>query len=320
MFPFYVFTGEIRECLKEVNKKFVIMEVRLRLNQPLGIRKEDGYSYISRRGGLCSSYEDAYIISQKDLAIVLQKLTQFSMYAFKDEIGEGFVTLPGGHRAGICGKVIYQEDGKRVIRDITSLNIRIAHQIIGCADNFYPCLEENGHFLSTLIISPPGCGKTTLLRELIRVISSGFMVENGQNVGVVDERSEIGNYTKDHSGFDLGPKTDLLDHCKKSDGMLFLLRTMSPEVIAADEIGDQKDIEAIKFIRFCGCSLLLTIHGNNLKDLLYRPYIGEYLKEHPFQRYIEIENNTGSHRQVRIYNEKQVELWSGSMKGHQYDH
>lgn len=315
MFPLFVFGGQIREYLKTISKEYFVTEVRLRLNQPLGVAVEEGYRFVLRTGALAASSKGAYMVTEKDLAILFQKLTQFSVYAFSEELGEGFLTLPGGHRVGICGKMIYQDNGKKVLRDITSFNIRIAHQVTGCADDFYCHLLERDSFLSTLIFSPPGCGKTTLLRELIRRISTGGYGGRGQNVGVVDERSEIGNYGRETTGFDLGPRTDLLDHCLKSRGMLLLLRTMSPEVIAADEIGDVEDIEAIKYVRFCGCSLLLTVHGEHLEELLNRPYLGEYLRSHPFRRYLRISGRDCFTREIKIYDETQKEIWRGTAKG-----
>ena len=149
-----------------------------------------------------------------------------------------------------------------------------------------PFIVENGEVCHTLIISPPCCGKTTLLRDVIRQISNGNAWCEGKNVGVVDERSEIGGAYQGVPQNDLGIRTDLLDCCPKAEGMMMLIRSMSPEVVAVDEIGTGEDIRAIESVVNCGCKLLATVHGNSMEDMKQKPLLNRLVESHVFERYI----------------------------------
>ena len=162
----------------------------------------------------------------------MEYISSYSMYAYIEQLKQGFLTIRGGHRVGICGTVVMDHDKVKTIRHISGLNIRIAHEVKGCADTLYSLCTRMGKLIPTLIISPPGCGKTTLLRDMIRKIS-----DEGQTVGVVDERSEIGACYQGVAQNDLGIQTDIMDACEKGQGMNMLIRSMAPDVIAVDEIG-----------------------------------------------------------------------------------
>jgi stage III sporulation protein AA len=149
---------------------------------------------------------------------------------------------------------------------------------------------EKGNCLHTLIISPPCCGKTTLLRDIIRLISDGGKDRAGLTVGVVDERSEIGACYMGVPQNDLGIRTDVLDCCPKAKGMLMLIRAMSPRVIAVDEVGSKEDIEAIEYVINCGCKLIATVHGNSLLDVKGKPLLKKLIEDKLFERYILLSN------------------------------
>ena len=169
---------------------------------------------------------------------------------------------------GVTGQVVLQA-GKdiRTIKNISGMNIRISHQIKGAADGVIRYLYAERKLKNTLLISPPGCGKTTLLRDLIRQISDGNSYGPGMTVGVVDERSEIAGSYLGIAQNDIGIRTDILDACYKKDGIFILLRAMSPEVIALDEVGDKTEWDALRLACACGCKVLATVHGEDIKDV-----------------------------------------------------
>ena len=174
--------------------------------------------------------------------------------------------MEGGHRVGVAGKVIMEKDKVKNIQYISSVNIRVSHEVLGCADRLLPYITKNMQVCHTLIISPPCCGKTTLIRDLIRQISDGNQYVKGCSVGVVDERSELGGCYLGIAQNHLGTRTDILDCCPKAEGMIMLIRSMSPQVIAVDEIGTSEDIHAIEYAMQCGCKLIASVHGLDMDE------------------------------------------------------
>jgi stage III sporulation protein AA len=282
-----LFSADVRRMLlKSGLHAGRLQEVRMRAGQPL-LLLYDGQEYgLTRDGRMTHRIEESFRVTKKELNETLECVSGYSLYAFEEEMKQGYITVQGGHRVGLAGKVVM--DGGRIqcIRHISFLNVRLSHQICGCADDVLPYLIRDGAVADTLIISPPRCGKTTLLRDLIRQISNGTKMLSGKTVGVVDERSELGGSYQGIPQNDLGMRTDVLDCCPKSEGMLLLLRSMAPQVIAVDEIGDARDGEAIESAIHCGCRLLATVHGNSVEDIRARPFLGNLVKNHVFERYI----------------------------------
>jgi stage III sporulation protein AA len=264
-----------------------LTEIRLRINKPLLLVLSNTDIIVNSLGRVINNYEEAYLCNQDDVHKTLQLISKNSLYAFEQELRMGFLTIDGGHRVGLAGQAIIDTGNVKTLKNISSVNIRIAREVIGSADKIMPYIMTlGGHVLNTLIVSPPRCGKTTILRDLIRQISTGSRVYRGLQVGVVDERSEIAACKNGISTVDLGVRTDVLDSCPKAIGMLMLIRSMAPAVVATDELGRAEDIHAVQEALNAGVSVLTTVHGNEINDLLHRPYVGELLAQRYFHRYI----------------------------------
>lgn len=223
---------------------------------------------------------DNYVINN-----IFNSLLNYSAYAYQEELANGYITIEGGHRVGVCGRTVMENGKVKTIKDISSVNIRRSREIIGVSD---PCmgylLKGKHQIYNTLIISPPKCGKTTLLRDMIRNFSG-----MGFQVGVCDERSELSGMYNGQPSYDLGGRTDILDGCPKEKGMIMLIRAMSPDLIATDEIGKREDCHAIEAAVCAGISLLTTIHGSSYEDVMSSG-IGELVGKGIFERLIFLSN------------------------------
>jgi len=274
-----IFSRTIRDILLKAPVDFEhVQEIRLRVGMPLILILDNREYYLTRNGGLSTKGGDAYLVGKEDIRETMEHVSSHSLYAFEEEIKQGFLTIQGGHRIGIAGKTVLDGRGIRTITNISFLNIRLAHEILGCADKIMPFLYEHGQVLHTLLISPPRCGKTTLLRDMVRQLSDGWKDQKGVTVGVVDERSEIGACYQGEPQNHVGIRTDILDCCPKAKGMMMMIRTMSPTVIAVDEIGSREDLETMEYVMNCGCKLVATVHGNSVEDLRQKPVLSRLVE------------------------------------------
>ena len=243
-------------------------EIRLRAGKPILLKYHGYESFVDSNGKLTLDIGKSRFVSIEEIEEIILHNCEYSLYSKADEIRQGFITTEGGHRIGLSGEVILDEKEKiKNLREITFINIRIANEIKGVADGVLPHIYEEGELLNCLILAPPGNGKTTLLRDLIRQISNGNEFDVGRTVGVVDERLELSGSYRGIPSVDLGIRTDVLAGCHKAMGILYLIRTMAPQVIALDELGGTEDFEAVQVGRNCGCKVIATIHGNSLKQL-----------------------------------------------------
>lgn len=262
-----------------------VCEIRLRVDRPVIIETTRGDFFLNDSGEWQEHPYGAHIVREAEIRELIARLCQDSVYAYADEIRQGFLTVEGGHRIGLCGQAVLEnEAGLRTQKNISFVNIRVSHEIRGAADAILPQLYRAGIFQNTLIISPPGFGKTTLLRDLIRQISDGNPYGPGLRVGVVDERSELAGSYLGRPQNDLGMRTDVLDACPKAVGMLLLLRSMSPQVIAVDELGEEADRQALHKAAASGCALLATLHGADEADAGER--LGEEWLRQMFDRLV----------------------------------
>lgn len=263
-----------------------LQEIRLRINAPLLIVYQNEEFYVSKDGRISRMEESAFVVTKNEIRETMEYVSNYSMYAYEEEIRQGFITIQGGHRVGLAGKIIMEQDSIKSMKYISFINIRFSHQIKGCANSVMPYIRQGNGIYHTLIISPPRRGKTTLLRDVIRQLSDGDRAHRGMTIGVVDERSEIGACYMGIPQNELGIRTDILDCCPKVQGMLMLIRTMSPEVIAVDEIGSREDMEAMIHVMNCGCKLIATVHGSSIEDIRSKPILRKMLQERIFERYI----------------------------------
>lgn len=226
-------------------------------------------------------------VTEADLQTVMEIATRASVHAYADFIRQGFLPAQGGCRVGLCG-VVSAEDGRvATIRRLSSICIRIPGEHPGCADGVFPVITENG-LRSTLIISPPGGGKTTLLRELIRLISDG-----GCRTALCDERAEVAGVFDGRPCFDVGERTDVLTGAPKAEGIYMLLRAMSPQLIALDEITAPEDLRAAEAAAYCGVKLLATAHASDIGELSRRPLYQSMLATGIFESAVVIRNRGG---------------------------
>lgn len=293
----------IREIIKNMTDYEAIREIRLRAGKPLVIEGFGEETFVDGQGRKCS-VKEAYIVKEKDIKETVEYISNYSMYSVEEELKNGFITMSGGNRAGICGKVVCDNDKIRTIRNVSSVNIRIAHEIKGCSDRIMEELYDGQEVRHTLIVSPPCCGKTTLLRDIIRNISNGNSLHKGKTVGVVDERSEIAACSHGIPQNDIGVRTDVLDACPKYYGMNMLIRSMAPDVIAVDEIGGEKDIEAISYAINCGCKIIATIHAASIEELQAKPYVNKMLQDEIFERMILLCGQPKAGTVKAVYNRK----------------
>ncbi|MDU2065327.1 MAG: stage III sporulation protein AA [Sporomusaceae bacterium] len=267
---------------------FLLTEIRLRVGwAPLLVTSKDDEWLRDSSGNVLEP------LSAEEIQQMLYVMSQHSLYAFSEQLKEGFITIHGGHRIGLAGQVVVREKTIAALTAISSLNIRLCREVLGCADAVMPYLFCPDHFLcNTLIISPPRCGKTTLLRDIARQLSCGLpeLSQQGRQVGLVDERSEIAACRDGIPTVDLGPRLDVLDACPKAQGMLMLIRSMAPDVIITDELGRAEDAQAIAEAIHAGVALIASVHGRTVDEVRQRPYIGRLIEERYFSRYILLGN------------------------------
>lgn len=291
MFP-ETMRGRWRPAARQADK---LQEIRLRVNVPATVLINNREWFVDAQGQLMDRQPLGAENKPEDLELILKHLCQYSIYAFADEIRQGFLTIQGGHRVGLAGQVIL-EGGDRVrnLKYIRYINIRMAHEIKGVSDSILPSLyNKDGQVVNALLISPPGCGKTTMLRDMIRNLSNGNEYGAGVNVSVVDERSEIAGGYLGIAQNDVGIRTDVLDGCPKREGMMMLIRSMAPQVLAVDELGDEGDIQALQMASGCGCKLIATIHGSSLEEIRHKKYMCNIIDDGLFDRYVVLTKRNG---------------------------
>lgn len=278
-----IFPIKIGNLLKDRFLREQIYEVRIKIGKPILVYSKHGESIIT------------YIPTKEEIKSMIQKISNYSLYAYEEDIRQGFITIKGGHRIGIAGECVMEKGEVKTIRNISSINIRICREIIGCSDKVMKYIVSGSRVYNTIIISPPKCGKTTILRDIARNISNGIesMGISGRKVVVIDERSEIGACHFGIPQSDLGIRTDVLDNCLKREGLIMAIRSLSPEVLICDEIGTKGDIEALMMAFNSGVNIITTIHGFTVEDLYKRKVFCDLLDNGIIERAIILSNKNG---------------------------
>ena len=230
---------------------------------------------------------DAFV-EPEELETLCDLATEFSRYAAAETLREGYLSVRGGFRVGLCGTAVMKDGANTNLKNFSSAVVRIAREKKGIADELAPKLFPDGEFASTLILSPPGGGKTTLLRDLVRRLSEGVEGFGPRRVSLIDERGEVAVMYRGEPQMDVGPHTDVLDACPKALGIPIVLRAMNPQIIAVDEITVREDLKAAAMAAGCGVRLLATIHAADVEELTRKPLYRQLLEDRVFRLAVRI--------------------------------
>jgi len=297
----------IEPALSEADKLY---EIRLRNGSPIIVYGKDGERFLSALGRSCAKVSGAYITTPEDIDATIKQICDYSIYAYEEELKEGFISVIGGHRVGVCGRTLTKNGQVTNLRYISALNIRVSHEIKGAAENLLPYIYKNKRPLNCCIISPPGQGKTTLLRDMIRYASDGSGFGAGVCVGVADERGEIAASHQGIAGNDLGIRTVVMDGCPKAAGMMMLIRSMNPRLIACDEIGGADDAQALDRISACGCGIFMTIHASDMDEVKQKTFLEPILYKRTIDRWIVLKGSGAPGKVSAIYDGNYELMWA----------
>ena len=282
-FPLEIYL-QISKLIEESEKVAdSIQEIRIRTNKPIALKVENSNRILKHK------------VTQEEVLRIFERICEGSIYSYRKQICEGYITVKGGHRVGITGNVAMEDDKVININYISSLNFRIARQVLDCSNELlkYIINIDDSNIYNTLIVSPPGYGKTTILRDAIRKLSNGIKEINfrGRTIGLVDERGEIAAMYKGIPQNDVGIRTDVIDNISKDKGMHMLVRSMSPEIISCDEIGSNADLEAINYAICSGVKGIFTAHGKSIEEISLNNNLAELLKKYLIERIVFLDTN-----------------------------
>ncbi|MGN1443156.1 MAG: ATPase, T2SS/T4P/T4SS family [Acutalibacteraceae bacterium] len=279
-------SGPVREILSGLEEtiKCQTFEIRLRSNRPIMLVGLYGSGFVKKDSYFCKHYSsDCKICSPEELKESFNRVCGYSIHTHQNSINEGFVTMKGGHRAGVVGTAVCDSNGNTVsIKDVSSMNIRISREIRGCAETIANTLFKDGA-KSLIIAGPPSSGKTTVLRDLIRILAGGSDAYS-YKVSVIDEREELASMVGSILGNDLGINSDILNSYPKREAVLLAVRTMSPDIIALDEVGSSEEISAIEQAVNSGVKFILTVHASNFDEIVTRPQIEQLINTYSFDK------------------------------------
>ena len=303
-----VFPTSIRPRMRKINWDG-LEEIRVRIGWPVELIYGNHNEWLG-------NYDS--MIERRHLDEMLNYITGYSLYAMEEELKQGYITFDGGHRIGITGHATYESYGSgnelqiTSVTDIGGLNIRIAHERKGCAEQIVPFLRKDNSIYNTIFFATPGIGKTTCLRDTIRILSNGDEEHKGLKISVVDERSELAACVNGKPQNDLGKRTDVFDACPKTVGMRMVLRSMSPEIIAVDELGKGEEFALLEQMECSGVKILGSMHAGDIEQLMRNPCIRKSLENSDsgiIERFVELIRLESGVREFRIYDGLGKLLW-----------
>ena len=276
-----------------------LCEIRLRLARPIMVNYKNTYYYLGH-AGLCNE-SDAIVCTKEAIQNIIARASNYSIYAINDEIKQGFITVKGGIRLGIAGTVVMQDGKILTQKDISSLNIRIPHQIVGCSYKISKFIfDDSGQILNTLLIGAPGVGKTTILRDLCLQINKK---RKDLNILLLDERQEIASGYQGVPGFNVGSGTDIISGGQKDFNIVNGIRSMSPNIIVVDELGGVQDINAVQNASSSGVAVIASVHSKDIFEFQKKFDYENLIKSKIFKRYVVISSSHGKGNIENIYNE-----------------
>ena len=278
-------------------------EFRLRAGRPLAVLLPEGERSLGAA------------VTPEDLETLCDLATDYSRYAAEETLREGYLSVRGGFRVGLCGTAVMKGGENTTLRDLSSAAVRIARERRGVGEDIVPRLFRAGRYQNTLLLSPPGGGKTTLLRDLVRCLSTGGAGRPGLRVSLIDERGEVAVMVRGAPQMDVGLRTDVLDACPKSSGMMMALRALSPRVLVCDEIGSPADCNAIREALYAGVAVVVTVHGDDLETVKCRPSLDRLIQERGFERYVVLSKALGPGTVEQILNQDGNRLLSRPFRG-----
>ena len=290
------------EKIANETKKFIsdgtIQEIRIKVGKPIILILSNEEKVLN------------YVTTNDEVKGILVKISNYSLYAYEEEIKQGYITIKGGPRVGIAGECVISNGEIKTIKNISSLNIRISKAVVGSAKKIMPIITGGDRIYNTLIVSPPKCGKTTILRDIAKNISNGVysLGLKGKKVVIIDERSEVAACYNGVPQMDVGIRTDVLDNCLKKTGMIMAIRSLSPDVLICDEIGTLGEVEALNMAFNSGVNIVVTVHGFDIEDIYSRKVFKELIDESIIERVVILSSRKGAGTIERIYKIERGEI------------
>lgn len=273
-----------------------VYELRIRSGGPITVNYGGKYYYLNPEG-IGAKNGGSIVTDRKMIEAIIYKAADYSMYAVNNQLKQSYITVTGGIRIGICGELVIEDEHIKGVKNFTSLIIRIPHEVIDCAFNAFQFLAKDELF-NSLIISPPGCGKTTFLRDMARLLSDNEPI---RNTLIVDERYEIASCYGGVTQLNVGSFTDVISNCNKRYGFEQGIRAMKPDVIITDELADEEDLDAVIYAAGCGVKIIASIHAGDHLDLINKEGFEKLIKKRVFERYVVLSSRRGPGTYEGIY-------------------